>query len=414
MRIAFVAETLGCPIYLGGISRYTYVLGLALTELGHEVHVYTMAPPEEWQREIGLDCPLRFHHVRRYAPSLFGYRTLYYRLLRECWPGYCFVNEWAVPLVIDLVRDARRGLLDIIEAPETGGRIAIGTKLLTRYVPVVGRLHSPSFITAQGSYAADSLRLKQVTRMEAMFARNATAISAPSRAVADLVRRRFGVLGDIRVIGNPVPRPTTETFDIRGLTEKRVVFVGRFEPLKGFDTLLRAMPKIQMRVPDVIFDLIGPDLFNAFEHGTESGLRVYMTADEAKAVAPRIRIHGELLPEQADEIRARATCAVVPSTFESFSFTLTEAMALGRPVVASRAGALLEIVEHGRSGLLVEVGADEALAAAVTELLLDPEKAHSMGREARIAMETRFAPSVIAARMEDFYATVCATVKSEQ
>jgi glycosyltransferase involved in cell wall biosynthesis len=411
MRIAFLAETLGCPGYVGGISRYTHLLGLALCELGHEVHVYTMATPEESRREFGDDCPLRFHHVPPYRPSVFGYRTLYYRL-RAPWAGYFFVNEWAIPLVRRLLEDARRRTIDIIESPETGGRVAIGTSLLARYVPVVGRLHSPSFITAQDHWAADSPHMQQLERMESLFARRASALSAPSHAVADLVRQRFGVRGQIRVIGNPVRLPLVAQRDLRPAAGRRVAFVGRVESLKGFDTLVRALPQIVARVPDVAIDLVGPDHHGLFGSGVENGLRMWLSPEEARAVSRATLWHGLVPPEKADEIRLRATCVLVPSTFESFSYTLTEAMALGRPVVAARAGAMPEIIQHGSNGLLFDVGAHDELARRVSEILLDPAMAKTLGTNARNDVELRYAPLVIARQMAGFYAETCAAVRS--
>jgi glycosyltransferase involved in cell wall biosynthesis len=411
MRIAFLAETLGCPGYLGGISRYTYLLGLALSELGHEVHVYTMATPEESRRELGSDCPLRFHHVRPYRPSVFGYRTIYYRL-RAPLAGYFFVNEWAVPLVRRLLEDARRRTIDIIESPETGGRVAIGTSLLARYVPVVGRLHSPSFVTARDHWAAGSPHMQQLERMESMFARRATALSAPSHAVADLVRQRFGVSGQIRVIGNPVRLPVIGQRDLRPAAPRRVAYVGRVESLKGFDTLVRALPRIVASVPDVAIDLVGPDHHGLFGSGVENGLRMWLSPEEARTVSRATLWHGLVPPARADEIRLHATCVVVPSTFESFSYTLTEAMALGRPVVASRAGAMPEIIQHGSNGLLFDVGAHEELARCVSEVLLDPAMADTLGTNARDHVASRYAPLVIAKQMAGFYAEACAAVRS--
>ncbi len=408
MRIAFVAETLGCPTYLGGISRYTLMLGEALCELGHEVHVYTLATPEQVREQLGARCPLVCHHVPGYAPQLVGFRTLYFRVIRRLLPGYCFVHEWAVPLVWRIVRDAKRGLIDIVEAPETGGRIAIGAKLIKRHIPVVARLHAPSFITAHDHYAQASAHMRQLTRMEARLVHDASAVSAPSRSVADLVTSRFGrPKRPIEVLPHPVVLATIPCVDVREAPERRVVFVGRFEVLKGFDTLLRAMPAIVAAVPNVIFDLVGPDPSDAFAQGIPAGLRAYMSAVDALGVAPAIRLHGLVDSAQADRLRAQASCVVVPSTYESFSFTLTEAMSLGRAVVASRVGGMTDIIEQGKNGLLVKPGAADELAEAVIDLLLHPDRAHAIGERARRTVETRFAPLVAARGLADFYDRVC-------
>jgi glycosyltransferase involved in cell wall biosynthesis len=74
---------------------------------------------------------------------------------------------------------------------------------------------------------------------------------------------------------------------------------------------------------------------------------------------------------------------VLPSLAESFGFAALEGMALGRPVVASRAGGLPEVVADGETGLLVDVGDAPGLARALTALLRDPERAAQMGGRGR-------------------------------
>jgi glycosyltransferase involved in cell wall biosynthesis len=82
--------------------------------------------------------------------------------------------------------------------------------------------------------------------------------------------------------------------------------------------------------------------------------------------------------------------AVLPSRGEAFGLAMIEAMANGRVFVGSRSGAIPEVVEHGRNGLLFEPGDPEDLARALIELLHDPAKRSRMGTEARKTFEERF------------------------
>ena len=408
MRIAFVAETLGCPMYLGGISRYTLLLGQALTDLGHEVHVYTRATRQQAACELGKH-PFVLHHIIGYSPKLFGFRTLYYKIFRPLLPGYCFVNEWAIPLVWHVYKDAKANVIDIIEAPETGGFLAIGARLISRHVPVVGRLHAPSSITASDHHDQISSHLRQLVRMELLFLRQATAMSAPSQSVANIVQRQFGDTIRIEIIPNPVNVPEVAVIDVRHVQKKHVVFVGRLEILKGFDAMMRAIPKVVARIPNVIFDIAGPDTVSIFGSGIEQGLQKYMSPEDAIRLAPSIRFHGQVTLSQADEIRSVASCVVVPSTYENFPYTLTEAMALSRPVVATRVGGMAEIITADYNGQLIEVGSSEAFAEAVIELLVDTDKAHALGQQAKREIEVRYSPGVVAGAMADFYSRVLST-----
>ena len=85
---------------------------------------------------------------------------------------------------------------------------------------------------------------------------------------------------------------------------------------------------------------------------------------------------------------------VVPSIFEGFGYSAVEAQAVGRPVVGSRASSLPEVVAEGRSGILVEPGEPRALATALGDLLTDPSRRQSMGREGERFVERFAAPRI--------------------
>jgi glycosyltransferase involved in cell wall biosynthesis len=96
--------------------------------------------------------------------------------------------------------------------------------------------------------------------------------------------------------------------------------------------------------------------------------------------------------EVLDRMRA-AACLVMPSVwFECFPRTLVEAYACGLPVIASRVGALAELVEHGRTGLLFEPGSAEGLARALAIARQYPQRMREMGANARALYEQRYAP----------------------
>ena len=79
-------------------------------------------------------------------------------------------------------------------------------------------------------------------------------------------------------------------------------------------------------------------------------------------------------------------------------------MACETPVVASAVGGILEVVEDGKTGLLVEPGRPEALAAAIRSVLGDPARARAMGRAGRLRVEAQFSWASVAERTRDVYA----------
>jgi len=151
-----------------------------------------------------------------------------------------------------------------------------------------------------------------------------------------------------------------------------VVFAGRLEPIKGVETIVRAA----QRLPDVTVAVVGdgPLAAELRELANELG------------VADRVAFLGRV--PSVPPILAAADVVVLPSFSEGMPLVVLEALALARPVVASRVGGIPEVVEDGVTGLLVEPGDPEELAVAIERLVKDPALARSLAEAgARIARE---------------------------
>jgi D-inositol-3-phosphate glycosyltransferase len=172
-----------------------------------------------------------------------------------------------------------------------------------------------------------------------------------------------------------------------------VLFVGRIEPLKGIDVLLRAVSNIDGRFRVLVIGGDGKDLARKAELATlaaELGIADKVTFFDAVP-------HAELpLYYNAADI------CVVPSYYESFGLVAVEAMACGVPVIASRVGGLKETVQDGQTGYLVPWLCPEPFSERLELLLNNEPLRRSLGREARTAAE-RYHWSEVAARVEDVY-----------
>jgi glycosyltransferase involved in cell wall biosynthesis len=150
------------------------------------------------------------------------------------------------------------------------------------------------------------------------------------------------------------------------------LYVGRLSPEKGIHTLLGALA----RLPDLELETIGD--------GPES---------ETVAACAGARARGWLAQAEVIDRMRSAACLVMPSVwFECFPRTLVEAYACGLPVVASRVGALEELVEHGRTGLLFEPGSADDLARKLAYARANPQRMREMGDNARALYEEKYAP----------------------
>lgn len=178
------------------------------------------------------------------------------------------------------------------------------------------------------------------------------------------------------------------------LTEVRHggLYVGRLAPEKGIGVLVRAVCKL----PRVTLDVIGT--------GPEND-----KLDEAGARLNRL---GWLHPQDIYHRMRRASYLVMPSIwYENFPRTLLEAFANGLPVIASRLGALRELIEHGRTGLLFEPGSPDDLARHLAWAEAFPEKMRAMGENARAVYEARFTSRQNYGRLMAIYDEAIAAVR---
>ncbi len=187
-----------------------------------------------------------------------------------------------------------------------------------------------------------------------------------------------------------------------GVDDAVITFVGRIDPIKGIDTLLESVGRLRALVPerDIVVQLIGGDLDVT---GAPVGpLAETASRVEALGIGANVRLLGSRPQNQLPLFYAASDLICVPSRYESFGLVAVEAMASGRPVVASRSGGMIFSVEDEVSGSLVSVGDAEGFAAAMARILNDRALADEMGRAARVHAE-RFAWPSVAESMHHVY-----------
>jgi glycosyltransferase involved in cell wall biosynthesis len=153
------------------------------------------------------------------------------------------------------------------------------------------------------------------------------------------------------------------------------MFVGRLSAEKGVETLLAAWKAVRNRMP---LKIVG------------DGPLAAMVADSV-ASDSRIEWLGHKPVEEVYALLGDAAFLVFPSQcYETFGRVAIEAFAKGTPVVASQIGAIAELVEHGRTGLLFKPGDSAALAQTIMDLASHPEQLIAMRGEARAEFESRY------------------------
>jgi glycosyltransferase involved in cell wall biosynthesis len=155
-----------------------------------------------------------------------------------------------------------------------------------------------------------------------------------------------------------------------------VAVVAALEPRKGHAVLLDAIA----RLTDVPLRVLCA--------GDGSARRALAARSEALGLGTRVGFLGEIA--DVVPLLAAADLVVMPSLQEGLGVAALEAMAAGKPVVASRAGGLAEVVEHQITGLLVEPGDADGLAQAIRRVASDRGFAATLGRAGRAKVEARY------------------------
>jgi len=169
---------------------------------------------------------------------------------------------------------------------------------------------------------------------------------------------------------------------------KVVMNVARLAPVKGHETLLRAWAAVARAHLHAALVLVGEPW-----SGQPEGL---MALARSLGIESSVAFAGRR--EDVPELLGVAdVCALSSVGSEENSRAVSEYMAAGRPVVATAVGVVPELVEDGRSGLLVTPGDSGALAAALSSVLADPELATRMGSEGRRLAVERFSPEAFSA-----------------
>jgi glycosyltransferase involved in cell wall biosynthesis len=384
MRVLFVSQEFPPETGWGGIGTYVDVLSEALVAKGVDVHVLSVVDRQAARTyRVG---GVTVH--RRPLPHLRGA----HRPAPEVW--------WRAWLALHVYRLIKRlGIApDVVECPEW---MAEGLALGVRgELPLVVRLHSTArqvFL-----YSGQGAQLRGCDGRLAMWleessARRANLVVSTRSNLDEVAGPMHLDPAALRAIPYPVRllRPTPMP-DAR---PPQVTFVGRLEPRKAPEVVLRAAPAVLERQPEVKFTFVGRD-------GVAPGLfpsAQWLTGEaERLGISHAVELTGQLDRGALNEQLERATVCAFPSRWESFGNVLAEASSVGRPVVASAIPPFRELVEDGVTGRLAPLDDPAAWSDALLEILSDAGRARAMGeagaeRIAGISAPERVAELTLAA-----------------
>jgi phosphatidyl-myo-inositol alpha-mannosyltransferase len=363
-----VRVALACPYAWddpGGVQVHVRELGIHLLERGHEV--VALSPVrgtamEPWVLAVGRPVDVRYNaSVAPIDP-----------------------RPWSVHRVRAALRSFRPDVVHAHEplAPSTGMWATLAAD-----VPVVGTFHAGPDRSLLYDLAAPVLQ---------RVARRLAIRVAVSRRAEEVARSRIG--GAYEVVPNGLQ---TEPFRTAAPADlgvgRKLLFVGRLHPRKGFPTAVAAFDLVASERPDVRLVVAGDG---------EQRDAVSLLRPEQRE---RVTMLGTVAHEQLPAIHAACDLYLGSSAGgESFGYVLLEAMAAGLPVVASDIPGYREVVDDGVEGFLVPPGDPDRLAEAALRVLGDPELAARLGDAGR-RRAAQFDWEVVATHLESIYGRAAGT-----
>jgi glycosyltransferase involved in cell wall biosynthesis len=230
-------------------------------------------------------------------------------------------------------------------------------------------------------------------RLQRLAYRCATKVVANSEAARAILETEGLGPGSIAVIPNGIDAAgyPERSPDAAARPVRSVITVANLRPEKSHETLIAAAALLAPDFPDVTFQVVGAGPRRA---ELEALARAHQLEDRVVFLGHRDDV--AMLLSQSDVF-------VLPSRSEAFPNGAIEAMAAGLPVVACRVGGLLDLIEHGRTGLLVEPGNPQALAAALRQLFTARAGAAQLGERARAEVRRQYSFDRMVESFEDLY-----------
>ncbi len=400
----------------GGLGIYIRDLTRELAEQGHDIDLYVGPPypdPLPWVRVMRIHneqfWDQRFTRSVR-APLPKPPRTPW-SILRPlnffelCVSRFGFLPEpfaFSLRAARKVIREIRSGThYDLVHDVQTLGYGLLWLRALG--LPAVATIHHPLTIDRRFSLARDrSFKERKGTltfypvRTQARVARRIEALITSSEASVLELMTGFGVLRSrIHNVANGVELPAQHPPRRRN-RRPVLLFMGRTrDPNKGLEHLVRALAQLPGDVSLRVLD----------EPLTRGEIRLHDLIVDAK-LQDRISFEGKLPRADLEALLGQVDVVVVPSLFEGFGLPAVEALAAGTPLVATRAGALPEVVALAGCGTLVAAGDPTALAQGIRHTLANWDVAHAAAISSRHRIEQAFSWSRVAERTARVYREV--------
>ena len=375
MRILLVNT--GCfqvpPQKGGGQEIHVYNLAVSLAKLGHEVHLISdvtegahihdnivvhriNAPPASFKMGIhGLI-------LNETIGGFFAFKSSFSQLIRGCAVDVIHIHGRLAALLLSLIRVK---------------------------MPIVYTLHDSSpWVCSYDSVMEEKIRKIAYATIEIRICRRSDHIIAVSKTIKDELISRWNICEEKIAV---IPSGVDPNFFEPGKNKSDYcLFVGQLTRRKGVEYLIRAVNRLSKNIQCIITGE-GPERACLIKSVNELDL------------SSKIVFTGAVPFNRLKSLYAHAGFFVLPSISEGLPLTILEAMASGCPVIASRVSGVIDLVEDGHNGFLVEPRDVITLSDRIEVLAGDPKLRMSLGERARETVEKKYSWDSIAERVTAVY-----------
>ncbi|GED99290.1 glycosyl transferase family 1 [Gordonia crocea] len=405
--------------HCGGQGVYVRHLSRELALLGHDVEIFSGQPYPELD-QVAIDAGVRITKVPSLDlygepepfrnPRLSEYRDWIDAIeVAQMWTA-AFGEPLTFSLRVARLLEQRRDDFDVVHDNQSLGYGLL--RLPTMGFPLVATIHHPitrdralAIKAAKGWRKITAARWHSFLAMQGRVARRIPVLLTVSRSSEVDTRKAFKIpVGRIATIPLGVD---TELFAPPGQAQResavtsrvpgRVVCVASADaPLKGVSYLLEAIAKVAAERP------VDLTLVSKLDPTGPSARLI-----EQLSIGESVRVVNGIDDEELADLLASAEVAVVPSLYEGFSLPAVEAMSCGTPLIATRAGAIPEVVGEGdgAGAVLVPPRDSGAIAQQLLRLLDDEQARTDLGAAARRRVEENFSWAAVAAKTVEQYRT---------
>jgi len=377
--------------FSGGQGIYVKHLSLALTKLGHQVHVISGPPYPDLHEDINLikipslnlfelEDNLR---LRSFRPSfLFNLADF-----RE-WLGVLsgsFPEPYAFGKRVNIYLDKTSTDYDLIHDNQS---LCYELINIQKEIPLVTTIHHP--ITKDRRLALEAAatwkerlsinRWHSFLRMQKKVAPQLNRIVCPSnQSKADVIEELKVNEENVNVVLNGIDLDSFTRDERVEQKPYRIITTASADvPLKGLKFLIEAMTEIIEEIPEAHLMVLG----RAKEKGDIAKQISRLNLEE------KISFRSGLSQSEVVSLYSSSHICVIPSLYEGFGFGAGEAMACGLPLISTQSGGLKEVI--GQEAVIIEAASSEAIVKAVKDLFSNKEKQLALSRAGRKRMEKEF------------------------